>query len=1336
MAAGDAALHILIDAQDNASSILSKFAGGHLGGIVTAGLAAGAALVGIGVAATKAAGDFQVGMTRLVTTAGETESNIKAVGDGILQLSVDTATSTKELSDGMYLIESAGFHGADGLNVLKAAAEGAKAEQASLGTVSDALTTVMHDYGMSSNQASNAMNGLITAVSSGKTNLEALSSAMGSVLPLASSLNIPFAQVAGALSTMTNSGMNAQRASQNLANAMRSLSAPSNVAMDAMNSVDLKAQDLKDTLSNKGLAAAIQLIEDHVGKKFPAGSVEAVTAFKDIMGGATGYNVALMLGGKNMATYEKNITNISAAMKKGGSDIQDWNLVQDNFNFKIDQAKEALSAFMISLGQKLLPMVGSVVGAITPVITAFTKWITQSNALNGAISIISNAFKTVSTAISSVVRYFSLFDLSAITYQWNQLTNAVHKMTAPFNEVKSSAASLSPALTTLRNSISILIDSGIKAIADVLSNLKGPISVVAVNIADLKNNFSALFSVIGGIGIDIFNRIVGSIHVTGSSVTSFISNGLNKLSSVLFNVSNTVNKFTQYLKNIDFTSIIKSAQQLGSQIGTNIKPVIDQISQIAKVAQDIGKSFLSNVKPALSQIIPMMMNVSPAVNIFQALSTHAQELGRWFQTSVVPALKQAEPGFKNLIQAIGGLMPVLVTIGGVVKNTFQAAFTALLPVFEKVVPLVIQLAGYIANGLGSAIKFLTPYLNDAIKAIGEFVTAIVQRVVPIIMQWISNINDFAKVWQEIWPHIAPILQGVWDEVVGIVKIAWAIVAGLIKVGLDLMSGNWSQAWIDIQDMFKGIWDGIVTYFSGAWETLKAIVSAMIDGVIALFQGLYDDLVGHSIIPDLTKAIVDFFTKLGTDLLASVQTIYKNVTTWFQNIITDGQKIWNGLLTGIQKIMGNVSTWFGTWFTGLSKNFSQWTTNLMKMFTDGITNGINDVKTAATNVANTVKSILGIHSPAETGPLSTSNQWMPNMVDMFVQGINQGEPAMKNAVTVLATTVTQQIQQLNQQVQQQTTQISTSIRTMATQLQSQSSTINNTLSTLSGQIKTASAQINTDISQLGTQVTQTTQQITQQLAMLQSQVQATVTPIGPMITQVSQQVTVAAAAITDSVNQAVQKAQSMLQDLSKSVDKTQQDLSKATATMSNNIQDSNKTVQKSTDDMTKGVDLSLSHTGNALTDFQNNFSKLVDGVKKGAADLLMTVSGLAQSAADFLMHSTPKKGPLHGDDKWGQHLVENFTTGIQNGIPQLTKTAQVAANSVNDVFTNGNSAIANAFLNGKLSTNTTLSLPNSSSSLTNTQPMIITMNIDGKQVGKVAANYQAKELRVQGSIRNR
>ena len=101
------------------------------------------ALLGVAVGAglaVKSAADFQQQTVKLVTSAGESAKNLGMVQQGILAMSSATNTSTSQLASGMYMVESAGFHGAAGLTVLKAAAQaGYMDERAS---VLEALTGI------------------------------------------------------------------------------------------------------------------------------------------------------------------------------------------------------------------------------------------------------------------------------------------------------------------------------------------------------------------------------------------------------------------------------------------------------------------------------------------------------------------------------------------------------------------------------------------------------------------------------------------------------------------------------------------------------------------------------------------------------------------------------------------------------------------------------------------------------------------------------------------------------------------------------------------------------------------------------------------------------------------------------------------------------------------------------------------------------------------------------------------------------------------------------------------------------------------------------------------
>lgn len=129
-----------------ASGVATEETGGLMEGF---GSKAKMALLGVAVGtglAVKGAMDYQAETTRLVTSAGESAKNLGMVRQGMLALSAQTATSASDMASGMYLVESAGFHGAAGLTVLKAAAQGAKDEGADLATVSNAVTDVLVDF--------------------------------------------------------------------------------------------------------------------------------------------------------------------------------------------------------------------------------------------------------------------------------------------------------------------------------------------------------------------------------------------------------------------------------------------------------------------------------------------------------------------------------------------------------------------------------------------------------------------------------------------------------------------------------------------------------------------------------------------------------------------------------------------------------------------------------------------------------------------------------------------------------------------------------------------------------------------------------------------------------------------------------------------------------------------------------------------------------------------------------------------------------------------------------------------------------------------------------------
>ncbi len=832
------------------------------------GLVGGLA-IGVGTKAVQMAADFQTGLTQLVTGAGESKDNMQLVSDGILNLATSTGTSTQQLLSGMYMIESAGYHGAQGLNVLQIAAEGAKVGNADLGTVSDALTTILTDYHLKATDAASAMNGLTVTVGSGKTHLINLASSMGSVLPLASSLGVSFAQVGGAMATMTNHGMSAQRAAQNLANSIRSLAAPNATAQKSMKAVGLTAQQVKDALSTQGLTGALQLIEEHVGKKFPAGSVQAVQAFKAIMGGATGYNVALMLGGKNMQEFTGDVATISGAMNKGGNTVQGWNLVQGTFNEKMADAKEAVEVLMIKIGQALLPTVTTLVAQITPLITAFGNWITKSGVLQQVAGALEAAISGVGSVFNQVASYFQsdsfagvIADFQTLSYQLGPILTKVFQTLGPI--AASVFSAIGPILT---NVVIPAIDQVVFWLGQVLMAINtgdaqlSPFTATIANVAGWFNQWKGVIGVVAGLILAFFvpaliQAGVQSLIAGGKMATGFV---LNMVKSGYEAVINGAKIAINFVKSVIATGI--AAWQSAGKIALMVYQVIASGTQAVIAGAKIAVSFVAN------------MIRSGAMAAWAGL----QIAGKFVWSLIQAGVQAVIAGAKF----VGSLIPAILSF---VANAVMAAATAIPPMITGFIAWTIGAWNAAAATIAATWPILLIIAAIALLVVGIIllvqhwsqVTAFLKSAWQVCVNGIMvALHVLAGIFVTIWNGIVSLLKAVWAWILNAAKIAFIalilIIGGPILWIALLIYSHWNQilgflkaAWAWVVDTAKSLWANVVAVFSGAWSNLQRAV-----------QGLWQNLVhevsswpamaqqwGISLITGLINGIMGMFGNIG------------------------------------------------------------------------------------------------------------------------------------------------------------------------------------------------------------------------------------------------------------------------------------------------------------------------------------------------------------------------------------------------------------------------------------------------------------------------------------------
>ncbi|MFG2722717.1 phage tail tape measure protein [Streptomyces sp. NPDC048416] len=521
------------------------------GAFAKTGMMGKAALLGLGAAAALAAkktvqmaGDFQVQMTRVRTGAGEAAANMKMVGDGVLAMAGEVGQSTSQLTAGLYMVESAGYHGADALKVLKVSAEGAKVGAADLHTTTDAVTTAMNAYKMSSGDATTAMNALIATEAEGKTNLEALAGSMSSILPVAAAAGVRLNEVMGAMATMTAQGTPAAVAATYLRQTIGQLSNVLPKAATTMKGLGLNAIDVEKELGSQGLAATLTTLTDAIKAKMgPSGTVLISTlqkassnskdfegqlnklsgsqktyigALATMVGGTKSMMGALQLTGSHMATFQSNIKGVEEHVKAGGKSIEGWADVQKNFNQKTAEAKASLQAFGIQIGQVLMPYVQAIIG----VLATAASWMAK-HAL---------AAKIAAGVIGGVL----LFSIAA-------LTAALYSMAA--------AASVNPVTWIILGVVALV--AALVVLATHWSTVWGAIKGVAETVGhalmsvwqSIASEATSIWGSITGTVMGAWNAIAGFFSRAWHQVVDPLVLGWNVLWGITMTVWNAISGF-------------------------------------------------------------------------------------------------------------------------------------------------------------------------------------------------------------------------------------------------------------------------------------------------------------------------------------------------------------------------------------------------------------------------------------------------------------------------------------------------------------------------------------------------------------------------------------------------------------------------------------------------------------------------------------------------------------------------------------------------------------------------------------------------------------------------
>ncbi len=891
-----------------------------------------------GAQAVKMAGDFQESLTKLYTTAGETKSNLKMVGDGILTMSGQVGTGSQKLVEAMYWIESGGLHGKQGLEALRVAAQAAKAENADLDKVSIALAASLNAYAGSGMSTVQVMNTLTAATGQGMMTFEQLSGSLASVLPASAKFGISLNNVTAALATMTAQGDPAEQAATHLKQVILALEAPSKAGASALKSVGLTSSEVASEMK-KSLPDALKMITDAVGKKFPEGSAAYNQAIKNIAGGSKQMMGFLELTGSHMKTFADNVGIISGAVKKGGNDLMGWADIQKNFNFQVDSAKASVEALGIKIGTALLPVatqfMSFIAGTALPALSKFSDWF---------IGIATPALE----GFSKTIQIFVQPAINTMTGLFNFLDTSAQKSTLDM-QMKTASITLDMAKKNVAN-----IDEQRQGILDQLTKTTN-----AHHKAFLEMQLNAL-----NLSSDQAKGVIANYTKQKQGIQQQLDaiNPQAQLASLRTKDTLVSNTITMTAKTLDGYAQMRQGilAELSKTTDASKRDALKRELDAIDAATKQKEGVLKQLEQQRQGIEAKMKSVStqagadsanPFINAWKGAVAWFQSIP-WSQ--IFGNINTAATNVSNFIKTVDW-GTAFKTLWASVKQIGDYLITNFAPAWQ-------QLGFEWTTVLAPSLK----QLNDALSPIYPLLQALV------IFDFVGAVGRMAATIKALAGFISGISVLIGGIVLGFTG-AVQFISGLLQFifGATFHNGKMMQDGLalmgtGIKNFFMGVLAATAGFFLTFWNTVAGYLSGFYDSTIGWFQKLYDSLVGRSIVPDMINGMIMWFKNFGPNALKAVDSAITNISNAFVNMALAAPN---------------------------------WGASLISGFIAGINNSMGGLGSTMQNVANFIGSFLP-HSPAKQGELSHLDQYGPAFVKGFADGILKNQPVLKAAMQVL------------------------------------------------------------------------------------------------------------------------------------------------------------------------------------------------------------------------------------------------------------------------------------------------------------------------------------------------
>jgi len=304
-------------------------------------------------------------------------------------------------------------------------------------------------------------------------------------------------------------------------------------------------------------------------------------------------------------------------------------------------------------------------------------------------------------------------------------------------------------------------------------------------------------------------------------------------------------------------------------------------------------------------------------------------------------------------------------------NNFSAWFAANKDGIVATIETILKISQLTFGSIGKVINELViPALNATGETLKESgvtwsdVAAVISAVViglgAIITGILLGIVELLNAFSEAWKFA---VQGVKDQLEGL-RIwlqGWGeLFTGIFTLNFDLVLDGIADLMIGMFTIVKGGLENTAALLIAVFGGILSFIGGFITGVIEFFTNLSDELVGHSIIPDMVTAIFKEFERLGTsvnNVFAGIAKVIDKFTAKVQGMVSIVSSTVNHLIDWFDRLLNSITSSPTLTIQHPFERFedflktTDFTFDLNMGSIDGLTSSLNSATSPSSTVSN-------------------------------------------------------------------------------------------------------------------------------------------------------------------------------------------------------------------------------------------------------------------------------------------------------------------------------------------------------------------------------------------------